>query len=342
MKYSVLNLVPLREGETYGQAYEAMVRLAQQAENLGYERYWLAEHHNTPTVGSSATAQLIQHVLGHTSSIRVGAGGVMLPNHNPYVVAEQYGTLAVLYPDRVDLGLGRAPGTDQRTAQALRRQNDRTHLFQEEVAELLGYFQGANPVQAYPAKGLRLPVYVLGSSIDSAYLAAEQGLPYVFAAHFAPGQLEAAVQIYRANFKPSPYLEQPYVIVGANAAVADSDEKAESLATSQVMAFLNLVTGQARGLREPLVNTAAVWEERLQALYASSPNLAEHRLKREQEAVAAMLKVSFVGSPATLAQQIKELKAKVAFDELMVTSYIYDEKAQHRSLELLAQVLRKQ
>lgn len=341
MHFSVLNLVPLREGESYAQAYEGMIRLAQKVEELGYERYWLAEHHNSSTIGSTATAQLIQHTLSQTSHIRVGSGGVMLPNHNPYVIAEQYATLDVLYPGRIDLGLGRAPGTDAQTAQALRRQQDRTHLFPAEVRELLGYFQGTNPVQAYPAVGREVPLYILGSSTDSAYLAAELGLPYAFAAHFAPAKMVEAIHIYRRQFKASAHLTKPYVILCANAAVADTDEEARSLATSQTRAFLNLVTGQQKGLQPPVAAEEVLWEERLQALYAIQPNTAEYHLRREQAAVQSMLKVSLIGALQTVEKQIETLLKSVEVDEWMINSYIYDEVAQHRSYELLAELFRQ-
>lgn len=339
MKYSILNLLPVKTD--FAQAFETMVTLAQKAEELGYKRYWLAEHHNTPVIASSATAQLIQYTLSQTSRIRVGAGGVMLPNHNPYLIAEQYGTLEVLYPGRLDLGLGRAPGTDMATMRALRRQEDRTHLFPQEVAELQGYFDGTNPVSAYPAQGLSMPLYILGSSTDSAYLAAELGLPYVFAAHFAPTFLEKAVQIYRAHFQPSAVLDQPYVILAANANLADTDQEAERLGTSLIQSFLGLVSGQQKGFQEPVASQAQLWENRLKELYQIHPNVAEHRLKQEQAAVQNMLARTLTGSPETVSKQIDTWLSEAPFDELMVTSYIYDDQAQIRSYELLAQILKE-
>ena len=211
MKLSILNLAPVREGQTYLQAVDSMVNLAKHAERIGIERYWIAEHHNMKNLVSSATALLIQHTLANTKTLRVGSGGVMLPNHSPYVVAEQYGTLETLYPNRVELGLGRAPGTDMQTAAALRRGRNSLD-FPAEIAELRGYFKDCNPVSAYPSAGLNIPFYILGSSTESAYLAAELGLPYAFASHFAPRMMEMAVEIYRKNFKPSTYLAEPYVI----------------------------------------------------------------------------------------------------------------------------------
>ena len=233
MKLSILNLAPVREGQTYLQAVESMVNLAKHAENIGIERYWIAEHHNMKNLVSSATALLIQHTLANTKTLRVGSGGVMLPNHSPYVVAEQYGTLETLYPNRVELGLGRAPGTDMQTAAALRRGRNSLD-FPAEIAELRGYFKDCNPVSAYPSAGLNIPFYILGSSTESAYLAAELGLPYAFASHFAPRMMEMAVEIYRKNFKPSTYLAEPYVILGVNAIIAKTDKEARQLATTQI------------------------------------------------------------------------------------------------------------
>ena len=229
MKVSVLNLVPLRHGESFKDAMDAMVRLAKRVEDLGYTRYWIAEHHNMRSIASSATQLLIQHTLANTKKIRVGSGGVMLPNHSPYLIAEQYGTLETLYPNRVDLGLGRAPGTDVPTAMALRRTKDLKTDFERDLAELSGYFKGSNYVQAYPAHGLYLPFYILGSSTDSAYLAAKLGLPYSFAAHFAPTMMENAIAIYNRYFQPSAILDKPYVILGVNAILADTDEEAKRL-----------------------------------------------------------------------------------------------------------------
>ena len=241
MKLSILNLAPVREGQTYLQAVDSMVNLAKHAERIGIERYWIAEHHNMKNLVSSATALLIQHTLANTKTLRVGSGGVMLPNHSPYVVAEQYGTLETLYPNRVELGLGRAPGTDMQTAAALRRGRNSLD-FPAEIAELRGYFKDTNPVSAYPSAGLNIPFYILGSSTESAYLAAELGLPYAFASHFAPRMMEMAVEIYRKNFKPSTYLAEPYVILGVNAIVAETDNEARQLATTQTLFFLNIVT----------------------------------------------------------------------------------------------------
>ncbi len=253
MKLSILNLVPLREGQDYRQAIESMVSLAKLAESLGVERYWIAEHHNMPNLASSATQLLIQHTLANTSTLKVGSGGVMLPNHAPYLVAEQYGTLATLYPGRVQLGLGRAPGTDMRTARALRRGAIHPE-FIDDLLELRGYFENTNPVSAYPAAGLEIPFYILGSSTDSAYLAAELGLPYAFASHFAPEMMEEAVAIYRRLFKPSKHLEKPYVILGANAILADTHEQAQQLATTYMLFALGILRNARRKLHEPFAS----------------------------------------------------------------------------------------
>ncbi|STY60987.1 Alkanal monooxygenase alpha chain [Mannheimia haemolytica] len=250
-KLSILNLVPIREGQTAKQAVDSMVKLAKHAESIGIERYWIAEHHNMKNLASSATQLLIQHALSHTEKLRVGSGGVMLPNHSPYIVAEQYGTLETLYPNRVELGLGRAPGTDMRTATALRR-NAQSLPFPDEISELKGYFEGTNSVSAYPAQGLNVPFYILGSSPESAYLAAERGLPYAFASHFAPRFMDDAVRIYRTHFKPSEVLDKPYVILGVNAIAAETDQEAEQLATTQTQSFLNVVTNAQNYLQPPV------------------------------------------------------------------------------------------
>lgn len=344
MKVSVLNLVQLREGQTYKEAIDDMVDLAQQVEELGYERYWIAEHHNMKTVASSATELLIERALANTSTIRVGSGGVMLPNHTPYLVAERYGTLEVLYPNRVDLGLGRAPGTDMLTARAIRRTDNLNPEFASDVAELRGYFEDTNPVHAYPAAGLEVPFYILGSSTDSAYLAAELGLPYAFASHFAPAMLEEAVAIYRRRFKPSKYLEKPYVIVGANAIVADSNDEADRLKNSLIQIFLNIVSGNQAGLQPPKDSEAEVWKSYVQTHKVPhfGPIAFERAdlLYREKAVVQNMMAMSLIGDKEAVRQQIKDLQERVAFDELIVTGYIYDKQAQLKSFELLAEVVR--
>ncbi|MBF6625511.1 LLM class flavin-dependent oxidoreductase [Aerococcaceae bacterium zg-BR9] len=344
MKVSILNLAPLRQGDSFRDAIDSLVRLAQAAESYGYERYWIAEHHNTPTIASSATQLLIQHTLANTHSIRVGSGGVMLPNHSPYLVAEQYGTLETLYPNRLDLGLGRAPGTDYETARAIRRTNNLQSNFPNEIAELQGYFDGTNPVQAYPAAGLSIPFYILGSSLESARLAARLGLPYSFAAHFAPAMMEEAVALYRRLFNPSEKLSEPYVILGANAAVADTDEEAERLATTQVQSFLGLITGESKGLQPPVANIEEVWHNYVKAKIVPhfGPIAFESKdlINRERTVIENMTYVSLIGSSQTVSEQIDALKERVDFDELMINSYIYDEAAQHYSYKLLANVVK--
>lgn len=343
MKLSVLNLAPLRSGENFKDAIDAMVRLAQKTEQLGYERYWVAEHHNTKSVASSATQLLIQHTLANTKNIRVGSGGVMLPNHSPYLVAEQYGTLETLYPGRVDLGLGRAPGTDYNTARAIRRDTNRELDFKKEILELSGYFKDTRPVHAYPAAGLDVPFYILGSSTDSAYLAAELGLPYSFASHFAPAMMENAVAIYRHYFKPSDVLKEPYVILGANAVVADTDEEAKILSTTQIQSFLNIITSNPQGMVPPVQSEEAVWKNYIATTKVPhfGPIAFEHDeiVEHEKSVVKQMTKISFIGSKETVKKQISDLKRRVGFDELMINSYIYDEEAQHHSYELLKEAV---
>lgn len=321
---SVLNLVPIRAGQTPAEAIQSMIDLAQEVERIGYQRYWIAEHHNAASLVSSATQVLISHVLTHTKTIRVGSGGVMLPNHSPLLVAEQYGTLATIYPNRVDLGLGRAPGTDQHTALALRRNmRDVSFDFPQDVQTLQRYLGPADKqgyVRAFPGVGLEIPLYILGSSTDSAYLAAQLGLPYVFAAHFAPRMLESALEIYRREFQPSKVLAQPYVIVCLNVIAADTDEEAQLLATTQQQFFLNIVRNTHQPLQAPQKDMAQVWQP------------------GEQAAVAAMLDCSLIGGKASVASQLEALQNRLHADELMVVSYIYDEAKQYHSYRLLHEI----
>ncbi|MDY3974824.1 MAG: LLM class flavin-dependent oxidoreductase [Veillonella caviae] len=344
MDVSLLNLVPLRAGQEFKSAVDDMVTLAQRTERYGYSRYWIAEHHNMKRLASSATQLLIQRTLANTETIRVGSGGVMLPNHSPYLVAEQYGTLEALYPNRVDLGLGRAPGTDQQTARALRRTDNLYSDFASELKELRGYFDDTNGVHAYPAAGLDIPFYILGSSTDSAYLAAHLGLPYVFAAHFAPAMMESAIKIYRHNFEPSNYLIEPYVILCANAILADTDEEAKRLATTQTQSFLGIVTGSQEGLLPPKDSDDEVWDHYVEAKIA--PHFGPIAFKtedvvyREKAVVNQMTSVTIVGSPETAKQQLAELHSRAPFDELMAQSLIYDQDAQAYSYKLLADVMK--
>lgn len=322
-KLSALNLAPMRQGQTAKDAIDAMVRLAQYVENLDFERFWIAEHHNMPHLVSSATQILIGHTLAHTQKIRVGSGGVMLPNHSPLQVAEQYGTLHTLYGNRVDLGVGRAPGTDPITALALRRgQRDVSHEFENDILALQRYF-GDESVQgqvcAYPALGLNVPLYVLGSSIESAFLAGQLGLPYAFAAHFAPRMLDMAVAIYRQEFQPSAVLDKPYVIVCVNATVAESDEEAQFLHTTVQKMFLNLVRGTPSPIEPPVANMA--W----------SPH--------EKQSAMSMLAAAIVGDVASAKTQFLDLQSHVHADEIMLTNYIFDEAKQLNAYKLFKEMI---
>jgi luciferase family oxidoreductase group 1 len=322
--FSILDLSPIREGATAADALAGTRDLAQHAERLGYRRFWVAEHHSMPGIASSATAVLIGYVAAHTERIRVGAGGVMLPNHSPLVVAEQFGTLATLYPDRIDLGLGRAPGTDQLTARALRHDLRAAHRFEEEVAELRGYLRGGGGsgpgVRAIPGEGTRVPIWILGSSTDSARLAAALGLPYAFASHFAPFQLLDALALYRRDFRPSEDLDRPYAMIGLNAVVADTDAEADRLFSSHQLMFRDVRRGRPGQLRPPV------------------DDLPGQLSPQELAAVEQTLSVSVVGSPDTVRNQLLEARRITAADELLFTSQIHDRDAALRSYELLAAV----
>lgn len=322
---SVLNLAPIRAGQGPKQAVDAMVDLAQAVEKMGYKRYWIAEHHNTPTLVSSATPILIKHTLEHTNTISVGSGGIMLPNHSPLVVAEQFGTMATIYPNRVDLGLGRAPGTDMMTATALRRsKNDSVYTFPDDVKALLTYFgpeEQQSYVKAYPGVDTNIPIYILGSSTDSAYLAASLGLPYVFASHFAPRFMEEAISIYRNRFQPSEYLDKPYMMVCLNVVAAETDDEAEFLSTTMQQFFLNVVRGTKNPLQPPVENLDEIW----------SP--------MEKEMAASKQSVTLIGSKETVRQQWTKFQDYYHVDELMAVSYIYDTDKQKRSYEILKEVV---
>ena len=322
---SVLNLAPIRAGQGPKQAIEAMVELAQAVEKMGYQRYWIAEHHNTPTLVSSATSILIKHTLEHTDTIRVGSGGIMLPNHSPLVVAEQFGTIATIYPNRVELGLGRAPGTDMMTANALRRsKNDSVYTFPDDVKALLTYFgpeESQSYVKAYPGVGTNIPIYILGSSTDSAYLAASLGLPYVFASHFAPRYMEEAIRIYRDRFQPSAYLDKPYMMVCLNVIAAETDEEAEMLSTTMQQFFLNVVRGTQNPLQPPVDNIDELWSS------------------AEKEMAASMSSVTLMGGKETIRHQLTSFQDYYNVDELMVVSYIFDPDKQKRSFEILKEVV---
>ncbi len=319
LPYSVLDLSPILPGSTAADSFRATVDLAQHAERWGYRRFWLAEHHNIPGIASAATSVLIGHVAGKTERIRVGAGGIMLPNHAPLVIAEQFGTLESLYPGRIDLGLGRAPGGDAATVRALRRTLAGADSFPHDVLELQGYFRKAEPgqrVRAIPGEGLGVPLYLLGSSLFSAGLAAELGLPFAFASHFAPDHLLAALEVYRTNFRPSDVLDEPHAIVGANVVAADTDDEARLLFTSIQRMFLNLVRGQRTELTPPA--DAVDW---------TAPERAH---------VERMLACSAVGSRATVRDQLGALVERTDADEVIVTAQIFDHGARLRSFELAA------
>ncbi|WNF39003.1 LLM class flavin-dependent oxidoreductase [Bacillaceae bacterium IKA-2] len=322
---SVLNLAPIREGQEVKEAIDAMVDLAQATEKMGYTRFWIAEHHNTPRLVSSATSILIKHTLEHTEHIRVGSGGIMLPNHSPLVVAEQFGTMATIYPNRLDLGLGRAPGTDMMTASALRRsQNDSIYTFPDDVKALLTYFgpeelQGT--IKAYPGVGTDVPIYILGSSTDSAVLAAKLGLPYVFASHFAPRYMDEAISIYRNQFQPSEHLDSPYMIVCLNVIAAESDEEAKFESTTMQQFFLNIVRGTQTPLSPPVEDMDLIW---------SQP---------EKEMAAFRSRFTMLGGKDSIREQLMSFQEKYNVDEIMAVSYIYDPDKQKRSYELLKEVV---
>tara|TARA_Y100000588_G_scaffold94719_3_gene102694 strand:- start:224 stop:1213 length:990 start_codon:yes stop_codon:yes gene_type:complete len=321
---SVLDLSPIIEGSKAADAFANTLDLARHAEAWGFTRYWLAEHHNMTGIASAATSVVISHVAGGTSTIRVGAGGIMLPNHAPLVIAEQFGTLEALYPGRIDLGLGRAPGTDQRTAQALRRNlMSDPDGFPRDVLELQSYFRAAEPgqfVQAVPGAGLGVPLYILGSSLFGAQLAAMLGLPYAFASHFAPAALTQAIEIYRSEFKPSDQLAEPHVMAGCNIFAADSDEEATYLRSSSQQSFLNLRRGNPGPLPPPIEN------------FNESLDPAELRV------LDSILSCSTTGAPDTVRAGIAEFAARTGADELIVTSHIYDHKKRLRSFEIIAEV----
>jgi luciferase family oxidoreductase group 1 len=322
--YSVLDLAPITQGSDAAQSFRNTLDLARHAERWGYRRYWLAEHHGMPGIASAATAVLIGHVAGGTTTIRVGAGGIMLPNHSPLVIAEQFGTLASLYPGRIDLGLGRAPGSDQRTARALRRNLDSDpDEFPRDVQELLDYFSVSprQAVRAVPGTGLDVPVWILGSSLFGAQLAAALGLPYAFASHFAPAQMLAAIELYRREFRPSRHLAKPYVMLGFNVFGADSPPEARLLATSMQQAFVNLRTGQPGQLPPPLEG----YTERLGA--------------QERAILEQVLSCSSIGTVETVTADLRSFIRQTQADELMITCQVFEHAARLRSFEIAALAL---
>lgn len=323
VQLSVLDLVPVSEGQTPGDALRNAADLARHAEGLGYQRYWVAEHHNMAGIASAATSVVVGHLAAATKTIRVGAGGIMLPNHSPLVIAEQFGTLESLFPGRIDLGLGRAPGTDQRTAQAMRRDMNASEHFPQDVLELqalLGPLQPGQAIQAVPGTGTNVPLWILGSSLFGAQLAGMLGLPYAFASHFAPDALHQALRVYREKFEPSAQASKPYAMVGVNVILADTDAEARRLFTSIQMKFADMFRG-ARGLMAaPIDDIEAYWTpaEKFQA--------------------SRMLACSFVGSRETVASGLREFVAATGVDELMVSSAIFDHEARRKSYEMLAEI----
>ena len=326
LKYSVLDLATVVEGKTPADTFRTSLTLAQHVEKLGFTRFWLAEHHNMISVASSATSVLIGYIAGGTTTLRVGSGGIMLPNHSPLVIAEQFGTLASLYPGRIDLGLGRAPGTDQVTAMAIRGERfNAAHDFPQDILKLQAFFSADNSssrVRAIPGEGLDIPIWILGSSTDSARLAAAMGLPYAFASHFAPAQFLTAINIYRQNFKPSAVLANPYVIACLNVVAADTDEEATRLATSLQQMFVGVITGKPRLLQPPVNDIDEIWSD------------------YEAEAVSQMLALSFVGGPEKIKEEMQDFLEKTQIDEVMMTSNIYDQQAKLHSYELFSKILK--
>lgn len=322
--YSVLDLAPIPEGGSARDALRNTADLARQTEGWGYHRFWLAEHHNMPGIASAATAILIGHVAAQTSRIRVGAGGIMLPNHAPLVIAEQFGTLATLHPGRIDLGLGRAPGTDMTTARALRRHRDAGDSFPNDVLELIGYLgpaQPDQPVRAIPGTGTRVPIWILGSSLYGAQLAAQLGLPYAFASHFAPAALDQAIAVYRQTFQPSAQLDRPYFMLAINVFAAASDAEGRRLRTSMLQAFANLRSGRPGPLPRPM------------------DDLKHHVDPIALASAEQALAVSATGSPETVRQDLERLVGRYEPDEVILTGQIHDHRARLRSFEIAADIL---
>lgn len=317
--FSFLDLCPVTEGGSVAESLAHTVDVAQHAEHWGFNRFWMAEHHGMPGIASAATAVLIGHVAGATSRIRVGAGGIMLPNHSPLVIAEQFGTLEALYPGRIDLGLGRAPGSDQATARALRRNLDTDpDAFPRDVLELIAYFEGRTPVRAVPGEGHEVPIWILGSSLFGAQLAAMLGLPYAFASHFAPAQMMDAIAVYRAQFKPSRFLQRPHVMLGYNVFAADTDDEAHYLASSWQQSFVNLRSGHPGRLPPPI-------EGYVESLAPQGRKLLEQ-----------VLSCSAIGAPGKVADRIKAFVEQTGADELILTSNMHDHAARLRSIEIAA------
>ncbi len=325
--FSVLDLVPVNQGSNHKEAMENSLALAVHTEKLGYKRFWISEHHNAESLVSSATSVLLGYIAQGTNTIRVGSGGVMLPNHSPLVIAEQFGTLATLYPNRIDVGLGRAPGTDQITARALRRERvESVNDFPNDVQELQQYFSKAinrMPVRAIPGESLEVPLYLLGSSTYSAQLAAALGLPYAFASHFAPAHLHEALLLYHSGFEGSKQLQKPYAMACVNVVVAESDEEAEYLATSMKLFMLNIIRNTRQPLSPPVKNIKGLWNE------------------MEEAHIMQMMQYTFIGSQKTVGEKLSKFVEKTQIDELIVVANIHDQKARLLSYELLFQLKNK-
>lgn len=324
--YSILELATVAKNSSVKETFDQSLDLAQKAEEMGYSRFWLAEHHNMVSIASSATSVLIGHIAGGTRTIKVGSGGIMLPNHSPLIVAEQFGTLGTLYPNRIDLGLGRAPGTDQVTAQAIRSDRMKSVFkFPEEVKEIQKYFSVENAqekVRAAVAEGVNVPIYILGSSTDSAHLAAEQGLPYVFASHFAPAQLHQALSIYHNNFKSSKFLEKPYTIAGVNIIAAKTTAQAEKISTSLIKMMLGVMSGNIDYMQPPEDFTN------------------EHREILAHPGFQRMLKYAFIGDPGTIKEKTETFLKETGVNEIMAVSHIFDHQDRLKSFELFSEIMK--
>lgn len=324
--FSVLDLAPIVQGGSVADSFERSVALAKHVEALGFKRVWYAEHHNMENIASSATVLLIAHIASHTRRIRVGSGGIMLPNHAPLIVAEQFGTLESLFPGRIDLGLGRAPGTDQLTSMALRRYHHSVDQFPNDVVELRGYLaaaEGNTPVKAVPGIGTEVPLWLLGSSTYSAQLAARLGLPFAFASHFAPTYLHEALRLYREDFRPSLQLDRPYAVACINVMAADTDAEAQRIATSFYQMARGIVTNERRPLPPPVASMEGIWDE------------------MEKAAVMQMMRYSFIGSAARVKAGLEDFVQQTGVDEIMVGSHIFDNAARLHSYEILAPFFKK-
>jgi hypothetical protein len=326
IKYSLLELAMVNENTSHETVFKNSVEIAQKAEEFGYQRFWLAEHHNMVSIASSATVVLMGHIAARTNTIRVGSGGIMLPNHSPLLVAEQLGTLGNLFPNRIDLGLGRAPGTDQVTAHAIRSDRMQSvHNFPNEVDEIQGYFEntsGATKVRATVAEGVDVPIYILGSSTDSAHLAAKKGLPYVFASHFAPAQLHKALAIYHNEFQPSKYLDKPYTIAGVNVIAASTSEEAEKRSTSMFRMMLGVLTQQLDYMQPPIDMNDDIRE------------------LRQHPALQQMLNYTFIGDKNKVREETEQFIKASGVDELMITSYLYNQEDRIESLRIFSEIMK--